>query len=138
MEQPVRRSIHPSVKEEGMTHFDMEILVGYILLLGVLLSMALLIIGLTWHWAMTGDLRMEYPIVGMNLFEFMHAAVRQISSGSIHPPLMVNLGIAVVMFTPYVRVVASMLYFAWVEHNLKYALFTGFVLSVLTYSLFLR
>ena len=31
-----------------------------------------------------------------------------------------------------------MLYFAVVERNAKYTLFTGFVFSVLTYSLFLR
>ena len=116
----------------------MEILIGYILLVGVLLSMALLIIGLVWHWATTGHLRLEYPIMGMNLFEFVQLSLRQIASGTIHPRLMVNLGIAVVMFTPYVRVLASMLYFALVERNLKYTLFTGFVLSVLTYSLFLR
>ena len=39
---------------------------------------------------------------------------------------------------PQVRVLASMLYFAFVERNGKYTLFTGFVFSVLTYSLFLR
>ena len=127
-----------SAKAKGTTHFDMETLIGYILLLGVLLSVALLIIGLTWHWAATGHLRIEYPIKGMNLFEFIQAAMRQISSGTIQPSLMINLGIAVVMFTPYVRVAASMFYFAWVEHNFKYTLFTGFVLSALTYSLFLR
>jgi uncharacterized membrane protein len=40
------------------------------------------------------------------------------------------------MLTPYVRVLASMLYFVLVERNVKYGLFTGFVLAVLTYSLF--
>jgi len=132
------RSIHHSMKTETTAHFDMEILIGYILLGGVLLSTALLIIGLVWHWAQTGHLRLEYPIMGMNLFEFVRQGVKQIASGAIHPNLMVNLGIAVVMFTPYVRVLASMLYFAWVEHNRKYTLFTGFVLVALTYSLFLR
>ena len=42
------------------------------------------------------------------------------------------------LLTPYVRVLASMLYFALVERNLKYSVFTAFVLLVLTYSLFLR
>ena len=138
MKEPVTTSIHHSEKVKATTHFDMEILIGYILLVGVLLSMALLIIGLAWHWATTGHLRLEYPIMGMNLFEFVHISLRQIASGAIHPRLMVNLGIAVVMFTPYVRVLASMLYFALVERNGKYTLFTGFVFSVLTYSLFLR
>jgi len=132
------RSIHHSMKTETTAHFDMEILIGYILLGGVLLSTALLVIGLVWHWARTGHLRLEYPIMGMNLFEFVHHGVKQIAAGDVHPTLMVNLGIAAVMLTPYVRVLASMLYFAWVEHNRKYTLFTGFVLVALTYSLFLR
>ena len=42
------------------------------------------------------------------------------------------------MLTPYVRVLVSILYFAFSERNWKYALFTGFVFSVLTFSLFLR
>ena len=42
------------------------------------------------------------------------------------------------MLTPYVRVAASMLYFGIAEHNWKYTLFTLFVFTVLTYSLFLR
>jgi uncharacterized membrane protein len=48
------------------------------------------------------------------------------------------MGIGVLMLTPFVRVLASVFYFAFVEHNWKYTLFTAFVLSVLTYSLFLR
>jgi uncharacterized membrane protein len=59
-------------------------------------------------------------------------------SGDIRSRLFINSGIVVLLLTPYVRVLASMLYFAAVEHNLKYTLFTGFVFSVLTYSLFLR
>ena len=138
MKEPSMESIPQSDKVKATIHFDMEILIGYILLVGVLLSMALLVIGLAWHWAKTGHLRLEYPIMGMNLFEFVQLSLRQIVSGTIHPRLMVNLGIAVVMFTPYVRVLASMLYFALAERNRKYTLFTAFVLSVLTYSLFLR
>ena len=42
------------------------------------------------------------------------------------------------LLTPLVRVLASLLFFALAERNWKYALFTGFVLAVLTYSLFLR
>ena len=132
------RWIHHEMETKTAAHLAMEILIGYILLVGVLLSTILLIIGLAWHWARTGHLRFEYPIVGMNLFEFISLDVRQIVSGPFRPMLIVNLGIAVVMFTPYIRVLASMLYFAWVERNQKYTLFTGFVLTALTYSLFLR
>ncbi len=119
-------------------HVDMEVLVGYILLGGVLLSIGLVVAGLVWHWAATGRLGLEYSIVGMNLFQFVAADIRRVTHGAVGPGLLVNLGIAALMLTPYTRVLASMLYFALVARNGKYAVFTGFVLTVLTYSLFLR
>ena len=51
---------------------------------------------------------------------------------------MIDLGLAALLLTPFVRVLASMLYFAVAERNGKYAAFTGFVLVTLSYSLFLR
>ncbi len=116
----------------------MESLVGYVLLTGVLLSVALLTAGFVWRWTRVGNLRFEHSIVGMNFFEFISSALRQMASQAFRPRLFLNMGIAVLMLTPFVRVLASVFYFALVEHNWKYTLFTGFVLSVLTYSLFLR
>ena len=60
------------------------------------------------------------------------------ASHDLRPRVMVNMGMAVLMLTPFVRVLASVFYFALVERNWKYTLFTGFVLGVLTYTLFLR
>jgi len=125
-------------KAQSDHHFDMESLVGYILLIGVLLSVALLMVGFIWRWVRVGNLRFEHSIVGMNFFEFIHSTLRQITSQAFRPRLFLNMGIAVLMLTPFVRVLASFFYFALAEHNWKYTLFTGFVLGVLTYSLFLR
>ncbi len=116
----------------------MDALVGYILLDGVLLSMALVVAGLFWRWLKTGHLWLDYQIVGMNLFQFVGTEIRQAIFGQFRPRLLINLGIAVLMLTPFLRVVASMMYFLAVLKNWKYTLFTGFVLVVLTYSLFLR
>ncbi len=124
--------------EKTDRHFDMEILIGYILLVGVLLSVALLAIGFLWRWERSGNLRFQHTIVGMNFYEFVLSSLRQMASHDLRPRVMVNMGMAVLMLTPFVRVLASVLYFALVERNWKYTLFTGFVLSVLTYSLFLR
>jgi uncharacterized membrane protein len=104
----------------------------------VLLSMALIIAGLIWQWAVTGHLAFNYTISGMNLFRFVLTDVRQLATHAFSARLLVNLGIVALLLTPYVRVLASMIYFILMEHNWKYAAFTGFVLSVLTYSLFLR
>lgn len=118
--------------------FDMDMLVGYILLIGVMLSTALLAIGLTWHWVMTGHLELEYSLAGMTFIQFFLTSIMNVISVSLRPRFLVSLGLAILMITPYVRVLVSILYFAFVERNWKYAFFTVFVFSVLTYSLFLR
>ncbi|MCL4487689.1 MAG: DUF1634 domain-containing protein [Chloroflexi bacterium] len=117
---------------------DMEILIGYILQVGVLLSVAFILLGIAWRWLATGAFTLEYSITGMNFFEFVLEDLRQVALGAFRPRLWVNLGIATLMLTPYVRVLASMIFFAVVERNWKYTLFTAFVFTVLTYSLFLR
>jgi uncharacterized membrane protein len=127
--------------QEGPTRrrrFDMEILVGNILLGGVILSILLTVAGMAWHWSVTGHLQIEYSIKGMNLIQFVLTDGRLLASGTIRPRVLVSAGIAVLMLTPYVRVLASMSYFALAERNWKYTLFTGLVLSILTYALFLR
>ena len=128
---------HPD-KARSDDHVDMESLVGYILLTGVLLSVVLLMVGFIWRWVRVGSLRFEHSIVGMNFFEFILSTLRGMASQAFRPRLFLNMGIGVLMLTPFVRVLASVFYFAFVEHNWKYTLFTGFVLGVLTYSLFLR
>jgi uncharacterized membrane protein len=125
-------------QREMERRFDIEAFVGHTLLVGVLLSLALIVAGMVWHWVLTGHLRFEYSVVGMNLFQFVLADVRRLTSGGIQPQLAISAGIAVLMLTPYVRVLTSVLYFALIEHNWKYTLFTAFVLGVLTHSLFLR
>jgi uncharacterized membrane protein len=134
----IQESTHPPDKAQRDDAFDMESLVGYILLIGVLLSVALLVVGFVWHWIRVSNLRFEHSIVGMNFFEFILSTLRQMTSRAFRPRLFLNMGIAVLMLTPFVRVLASVFYFIFAEHNGKYTLFTGFVLVVLTYSLFLR
>ena len=131
-------STHHSDKMQRDGYFDMESLVGYVLLTGVLLSVALLAAGYVWRWMRVGNLRFEHSIVGMNFFEFISSTLQKIASRAFRPRLFLNMGIGVLMLTPFVRVLASVFYFAFVEHNWKYTLFTAFVLTVLTYSLFLR
>ncbi len=123
---------------EAELQLDMDVLVGYILQIGVLLSMVLVAAGLFWTWLRTGGLVLNYHITGMNLFEFVVSEVRLALHGALGPRLLVNLGITALMLTPFVRVAASVVYFIGVLKNWKYTLFTAFVLAVLTYSLFLR
>jgi uncharacterized membrane protein len=116
----------------------METLVGSILQVGVLLSAALLATGLLWHWAATGSFQLDYTLAGRSFFLFLVADLQQALLGTFRPRLLVSLGIATLLFTPYLRVAASFVYFALVARDAKYMMFTGFVWAVLTYSLFLR
>jgi uncharacterized membrane protein len=104
---------------------------------GVVLSMALLLVGLVWHWFNVGKLDIDDTIAGMNLFQFVCADMRNVAEHALRPHLFVNLGFTVLLFTPYLRVFISLLPFGFVERNWKYTVFISLVLSVLTYSLFL-
>ena len=121
-----------------VTRREMDTLIGLILFGGVLLSLLLILAGIVWRWIATGQLGFDYSIAGVDLFDFIVQDIRQVAAKEIRPRLLVNLGIAALMLTPYLRVLASMLYFAGKERNWKYTLFTAFVFGVLTYSLFLR
>lgn len=116
----------------------MASLVGYILLGGVLTSAALMSTGLVWQWATRGRVQGEPPLAGTDLAQIFATFFQQLGSHTLQPRPLVYLGLAVLMLTPYLRVAASALYFAVVERNVKYTVFTGFVLALLTYSLFIR
>jgi uncharacterized membrane protein len=133
----LRTSVKPGPAPEAR-QFEMDTLVGTILRDGVLLSLGLIVIGLCWRWLRTGGLALDYQIAGMNLFEFVIGEVRLAMHGTVRPRLLINLGIAVLMLTPFIRVAASVVYFMGVLRNWKYTFFTAVVLTVLTYSLFMR
>ncbi len=116
----------------------MDMLIGYVLLVGVVLSVVLIVAGLAWHWLNTGHLGVEYTIPKMNLFDFVSVELGDFVDGRFRPRYLISLGITALLLTPYVRVLTSLLFFAFVEHNWKYSAFTGFVFAMLTYSLFLR
>jgi len=105
---------------------------------GVLLSVALIISGVAWQWLSTGQLGLKYSISGANFYHFIVSVITQAFQGKIEPPLVINLGIVTLMLTPYMRVFASMVYFAFAQRNWKYTFFTAVVFAILTYSLIFR
>ena len=108
-------SSDPPEKAQRGHHLDMESLVGYILLTGVLLSVALLVVGFVWRWARVGNLRFEHSVAGMNFFEFILSTLLKMTSETLRPRLFLNMGIGILMLTPFVRVLASVFYFAFVS-----------------------
>ncbi len=116
----------------------MEVLLGTSLLVGVLLSMALILAGLIWNFVATGHLSLDYELAGMNLFQLLAAELGMAWNGQVQPTALINGGIATLMLTPYLRVVLSVFYFMAVLKNWKYTVITSFVLVILTFSLFVR
>jgi uncharacterized membrane protein len=116
----------------------MDAVVGSLLLGGVLTSLGLIIAGLVWHRLATGRTELDETLAGRDLLQLLGVDLRALAQGAVRPRLLVSLGIVVLLLTPYLRVLASMLFFALVEHDWKYTGFTAFVLLVLTYSLVLR
>lgn len=137
-DHPRQDPIVPQTKEE-IDERRMELMVGYLLLAGVVLSQLSLLLGLVLDYIEHGTIRLAYLIKGMNYFQFLaHDILALAGPHAWGARTFVNLGIALLMFTPFIRVVASVFFFAIEERNIKYTLFTFFVAAVLTYSLFLR
>ena len=136
--------IKPTASDYSVTERQehvLEMIIGYVLLGGVVLSVLLVILGLIWNWHNTGMVGVDYtkdPPPSANLFTFALNELRDIAACKFNPRLLISLGVTVLLLTPYVRVLTSLVFFALAERNGKYTLFTGFVLAVLTYSLFLR
>jgi uncharacterized membrane protein len=114
---------------------DMETLVGGILLAGLLGSIGCIVAGLLWHRVEAGAFTLDYELPATDVVGFLRADARTLFSLHAGPRRLVDLGIGILMATPYVRVLASLAYFL-VVRNWKYALFTITVLTTLTYGLF--
>ena len=115
-----------------------EAAIGSILVIGVVCSLILEVVGITLFYFSYGHLRIsetqEQFIHGANFFQFLFHLF-----GNGHSPslLLMTLGIAVLMLTPYIRVILSFFYFLWAR-NTKYIAITAFVLVLLTISLATR
>jgi uncharacterized membrane protein len=123
------------VTEVRHPRVDAEAVVGCTLMVGVALSLTLVAAGLGWHWIRYGSLQLDYELPATDVAAFLRADIVQATAAPARPRLLVNWGIAILLLTPYVRVLASMVYFAVVARDRKYALFTAFVLGTLTWSL---
>jgi uncharacterized membrane protein len=123
--------------ESGDT--KLEGVISYVLIIGVVTSLLFEIAGILLFYRAYGSLAISHDsrmfLRGKNFFIFLV----QLFSGS--PASLsirlITLGIAVLILTPYVRAVFSVIYFA-VHENWKYLVITLFVLAILTASLLMH
>ena len=117
--------------------FDHEPFIGSILRIGMLTSATFVLAGLTGRWIARGQPGFEGTLEGTNVLGFLLADLRHAASIGRWPTLALHLGIATLLLVPYARTLASLWYFARLERNARYALFTGCVCVVMTYILLL-
>jgi uncharacterized membrane protein len=129
MRQPV------ADKQHGL-----EITISWVLIVGVVLSALLELAGLAIFYIRHGNVEISRDIAvfihGSNFFSFLFNEITLSHTGDISIILM-SLGLAVLMLTPFVRVLLSVIFFGRVR-DFKYVWITLFVLVVLTVSLALH
>ncbi len=117
----------------------LEDVISYVLILGVLVSLMLEVAGMILFYGDYGSLAISQDsrmfLRGENFFAFLFQLLWGSSSGlSIK---VITLGIAVLILTPYVRAMLSVVYFG-AKGNKKYLAITLFVFVILTISLLIH
>jgi uncharacterized membrane protein len=117
---------------------ELGIAISYVLIFGVLASVAIEAYGIINYYLLNRNLNVAFnagfSMKGTDFFNYAAKLGQQLSMGMLTPEQILGLGIVVLMVTPFLRVIASVVYFGWVE-NRKYLFITLFVLIVLTASL---
>ena len=117
-----------------------ERIIGCILISGVVISLFLEVIGIILYYRSYGQFKiLEDRAVFIHGKNFFYFFVELIQGEHIREKALwlMTLGIAILILTPYVRVILSVVHFSR-EKNLKYVLITLFVLALLTMSLALQ
>lgn len=116
----------------------LDLVISYILIIGVVASVAIEGAGIISYNQFTGNLNVlfqpEYALKGTDFFSYTLAAFQGLWEGNWSPFQILSLGVILLMITPYIRVVASVIYFA-LARNVKYLFITLLVFVILTASL---
>ena len=125
---------------QGGNESRFEKTIGYLLIVGVIISLLLEIAGvaLLYHTYRQIDISQDTSVFikGHDFFTFVLQQVEG-KYAEKSPFILMTAGIIVLVLTPYIRVLASVLHFAW-QRNWKYVCITLFVLIVVTLSLTLH
>lgn len=124
----------------GSGETRLETAISYMLIAGVIASLILEVAGGAFLYKAYGNLAISqdpsFFIQGRDFFAFVY---QQFASKHVEGPglLLMTMGIIVLILTPYLRVVASIIYFG-IEKNVKYVFITLWVLVIVTLSLALH
>ena len=122
-------------RNSGGTNFELAI--SYLLAAGVVTSLILIAAGILLFYFQFGNLAVSEKksmlLQEKNFFYFLYDLFRAGNSQGM-AIWVITLGIAVLILTPYARVLLSVVYF-FREKDLKFSFITLFVLVILTLSL---
>jgi uncharacterized protein len=108
--------------------------ISWILRGGLALSLALESAGILWNYLNTGN---SYPPAwfaqNSTFFAFLSSVLSSLGSGAT-PLAVTGLGVAVLVLTPYARIIAAVLYYA-VERDWKFVMITLSVFCIITVGL---
>jgi uncharacterized membrane protein len=124
----------------GSGESKLETIVSYLLIIGVVTSVLLEATGIILFYRSYGNVQVSQAqsvfINGENFFVFVYRQIQNLFVSQ-NAVLFMTLGIIILILTPYIRAITSVIYFGW-EKNRNYVLITLFVLIVLTISLALH
>jgi uncharacterized membrane protein len=118
---------------------SLQLGISWILRIGLILSVLCTAAGLLLGYAQTGSASLSlvpgssWNVKGGNFFDFAYSTTTSLFGG-LTAAALVSLGIVVLMLTPYVRVIAAVLYYG-VERDWQYVAITSFVFAVITVGL---
>ncbi|MDG6995269.1 MAG: DUF1634 domain-containing protein [Nitrososphaerota archaeon] len=118
--------------------FDLEAILSHLLIYGVVLAMIVTAIGAVDFYFVYRNLEIDQFVQSSNFASYFSSTVSNFAIGNFTPISIISLGVIILLFTPYLRVLSSWVYFALKEKNVKYVLITLWVLLILTLSLFIR
>lgn len=117
---------------------NLETIIGYILVVGVITSLIIESLGLIMYIMSEGTIYIDLSNESMRItFQDFFVYLSNIAVSIFHEinyTNMMALGLVILMLTPYLRVIASVLYFTFTR-NYKYVIITLIVLTILTLSL---
>ncbi len=115
---------------------SLQLGISWILRIGVVLSVLFNAAGLLLDYAQTGNASLNltssssWNVKGGNFFDFAFSTAGTLFGG-LTPVALASFGIVILMLTPYVRIMAAVVYYS-VEKDWKYVAITSFVLLVIT------
>ena len=115
-----------------IARFDIESLIGIILRVGTWMTLGLILVGAGAQWVEKGQREVGSHLMAKSVPRLIYSGLEGVGSPLFWSHLFVRLGVGVLLLTPYVRVMATLMYFSSVEPSKKRILSTGLILILLT------